>query len=65
MTKVGVLKGAVSRLHQLSKEFAPIPLQSRDGRTYFAKQNAKVSRKSHYSQTFAMNLKPEELIKTS
>ena len=49
MTKTGALKGAGSRLHQLSKEFAPIPLQSRDGRTYFAKQNAKVSRKSHYS----------------
>ena len=54
MTKVGVLKGAVSRLHQLSKEFAPIPLQSRDGRTYFAKQNAKVSRKLYYSQTYAL-----------
>ena len=65
MTKVGVLKGAVSRLHQLSKEFAPIPLQSRDGRTYFAKQNAKVSRKSHYSQTLAYSSVSASLIKTS
>ena len=65
MTKVGVLKGAVSRLHQLSKEFAPIPLQSRDGRTYFAKQNAKVSRKSHYSQTSTMSIIWNFQIKTS
>ena len=65
MTKVGVLKGAVSRLHQLSKEFAPIPLQSRDGRTYFAKQNAKVSRKSHYSQTMGAPLMKADRIKTS
>ena len=50
MTKAGVLKGAVPRLHQLLKEFAPIPLQNRDGHTYFAKHNAKVSWKSHYSQ---------------
>ena len=65
MTKVGVLKGAVSRLHQLSKEFAPIPLQSRDGRTYFAKQNAKVSRKSRYSQTTYLLLPQGIVIKTS
>ena len=65
MTKVGVLKGAVSRLHQLSKEFAPIPLQSRDGRTYFAKQNAKVSRKSHYSQTHYGHQDHHRQIKTS
>lgn len=65
MTKVGVLKGAVSRLHQLSKEFAPIPLQSRDGRTYFAKQNAKVSRKSHYSQTALTRWCETRSIKTS
>lgn len=65
MTKVGVLKGAVSRLHQLSKEFAPIPLQSRDGRTYFAKQNAKVSRKSHYSQTYMSRTDKQDKIKTS
>ena len=65
MTKAGALKGAVSRLHQLSKEFAPIPLQNRDGRTYFAKQNAKVSRKLHYSQTCPMSSMQDFKIKTS
>ena len=65
MTKTGALKGAGSRLHQLSKEFAPIPLQSRDGRTYFAKQSAKVSRKSHYSQTTYLLLPQGIVIKTS
>ena len=65
MAKTGALKGAGSRLHQLSKEFAPIPLQNRDGRTYFAKQNAKVSRKSHYSQTTYLLLPQGIVIKTS